>query len=299
MSKDAEVTAGAVLGDYLREQAARLRELDPEVRADAPDAVHQARVTTRRLRAALAAYRPLLERERTEPLREELRWLGRALGGARDAEVCRDRFASVLDALPDELILDGVREDLVGGAEAAMQEERVRVAAALDGERYRDLLESLDRLAEDPPLGERASRPAARELRRLAAKEWERASRLHAQALHAPAVARDEAMHEARKAARRARYGAEVAAVVLGGPAARLAKRLKAVQGELGDRHDAMELAGLLRRDAVGAHAEGRSTLTYGVMIQIELDRAARADASHGHTWSRAVKAGRRLARLP
>jgi CHAD domain-containing protein len=43
---------------------------------DEPDAVHQMRVATRRLRSALATYRPLLDRERTDPVRQELKWLG-------------------------------------------------------------------------------------------------------------------------------------------------------------------------------------------------------------------------------
>ena len=55
--------------------------------ADQPDAVHKARVATRRLRSALRTFRPLLDRTVTDPLRREVRWLTGALGAPRDAEV--------------------------------------------------------------------------------------------------------------------------------------------------------------------------------------------------------------------
>jgi len=50
--------AGEVVLAYLRTQAAALAAFGPLVRADAFDSVHQMRVTTRRLRAALRSCRP-------------------------------------------------------------------------------------------------------------------------------------------------------------------------------------------------------------------------------------------------
>jgi inorganic triphosphatase YgiF len=54
-------TVGAVLLAHLREQVDELLMRDRGARADQPDAVHKMRVATRRLRSALASYRPLLE----------------------------------------------------------------------------------------------------------------------------------------------------------------------------------------------------------------------------------------------
>ena len=45
------------------------------------------RVATRRLRAFLKVAAPLLDETWSEPLREELAWLGGALGPARDLDV--------------------------------------------------------------------------------------------------------------------------------------------------------------------------------------------------------------------
>src|SRR5690242_842175 len=73
-------TVGAVVAGHLTEQLRRLLELDGAVRADEPDAVHQMRVATRRLRSALATFRPALARAVTDPYRDELKWLGGLLG---------------------------------------------------------------------------------------------------------------------------------------------------------------------------------------------------------------------------
>src|SRR5664280_3182177 len=65
MSSAGRATAGAVVLAHLLAQVDRLVMHDRGARVDEPDAVHQMRVATRRLRSALATYRPLLDRERT------------------------------------------------------------------------------------------------------------------------------------------------------------------------------------------------------------------------------------------
>ena len=86
MTTEVRSQAGKVVSAYINAQAAQLKALDPAVRRDQPDAVHQMRVTTRRLRAALQAF-PKVVPASTAHLRDELRWLGQVLGDARDAEV--------------------------------------------------------------------------------------------------------------------------------------------------------------------------------------------------------------------
>src|SRR4051794_36727340 len=72
-------SAGAALLTYLAEQADRIAAEEIRVRRREPDSVHRLRIAARRLRSALQAYRPLLDRERTEPLVDGLRELGQAL----------------------------------------------------------------------------------------------------------------------------------------------------------------------------------------------------------------------------
>jgi inorganic triphosphatase YgiF len=52
--------AGDVVMAYIGTQAARLKALDPLVRENAPDSVHQMRVAARRLRSMLQAYPAIL-----------------------------------------------------------------------------------------------------------------------------------------------------------------------------------------------------------------------------------------------
>src|SRR5580704_7035513 len=79
--------AGEVVRAYLRTQAGVLSSLEPMVRADEPDAVHQMRVGTRRLRAAFRSFGTVIPRSRSEKVAGELKWLGGLLGPVRDGEV--------------------------------------------------------------------------------------------------------------------------------------------------------------------------------------------------------------------
>lgn len=75
---------------------------DPAASAD-PEYIHQMRVATRRLRAALRLFSPLLPADFAAPLLEPLRELMTVLGHARDLDVLLTEIAApVLHALPDE-----------------------------------------------------------------------------------------------------------------------------------------------------------------------------------------------------
>ncbi|HEX2550843.1 MAG TPA: CHAD domain-containing protein, partial [Nocardioidaceae bacterium] len=80
-------SAAEVVRAYLKVQVAKLRSLEPEVRADEFDSVHQMRVATRRLRATFRSFGPVIPRSATGKVAAELKWLGGLLGEARDGEV--------------------------------------------------------------------------------------------------------------------------------------------------------------------------------------------------------------------
>ena len=81
---------------YVQQHAATVRASLPLVLADAPDAIHAARVATRRLRSVLKTYRPLwVSGHRT--LRDELRWYASALSRPRDLEVVGAWLEALLD----------------------------------------------------------------------------------------------------------------------------------------------------------------------------------------------------------
>ena len=102
-------TAGDHVLAYIRHQAEAIVALDPAVRRDLPDSVHQMRVATRRLRSALRTYRKILDRGVTDPVGDELKWLAAELGIDRDQEVLDARLRARLDGLPRTLVLGPVR----------------------------------------------------------------------------------------------------------------------------------------------------------------------------------------------
>ena len=96
-----ESPARDVIRSVLAESVAAILRNDPLVRATKdPEAVHQARVATRRLRSHMRTFGPLLEPEWTDPLRSELGWLAMALGAVRDREVLLDRLRERAKSLP-------------------------------------------------------------------------------------------------------------------------------------------------------------------------------------------------------
>ena len=284
-------SAGDVVLAYLREHAARLKSLDPLVRADEPDAVHQMRVTTRRLRSTLQSFGEIIPRSGTEGMLAELKWLGGVLGEARDAEVLASRLEHNLRTIPPELVL--------GPAEARVQRHfapiqaaaRKNVLAALDSARYFALRDALDELLADPPLSAEADRPAGRVLPATARRTYRRTRRRIRQAGHTPPGGGQEAAyHEARKAAKRARYAGEAVSPALGQDARRFTKQMKKIQSVLGDHQDAVVARGVDRELGIGAHLAGENAFTFGLLYEREDQRAARLRAEARRTWKRAPK---------
>ena len=282
-------SAAAVVGDYIRAQREAIVGRDPRVRRDEPDSVHKMRVATRRLRSTLKTFRPLYDRATTDRLRAELRWLAEVLGEVRDSEVMAGRLDAALAAEPPELVLGPVAARLGDGMRARTARQRRALIAALDGRRYAALLDSLDELLATPAT-ERGRRPAGPELRRRVRKATGKVHDLLAAADRAagdPAAGpplpgvlhRDEALHEARKAAKQARYAAEAAVPAAGKPATALAAAMEDLQELLGDHHDSVVIRDLLREAAVAAHAAGESTFTYGLLHGRQAEAAHRLEA--------------------
>lgn len=279
-------TAGDAVLQHLREQVEELVSRDPGVRRDAPDAVHKMRVATRRLRSALKTCRPLLDRTVTDPVREELAFLAGVLGGARDAEVLRDRLRAHVAALPVELVLGPVTARIDSELVGRHVEAHGAVVAELDGPRYLALLDALTRLVEAPPWTARASRPARKQLRCLVRRTWRHLESAVAAADEAPTgEQRDELLHEARKIAKQVRYAAEAASDVLGADARRFAARVAAVQEALGEHQDSAVARDRLRELGAVAYLAGENGFTFGLLHGLERGRAREAEDSFVALW--------------
>ncbi|MFG2496984.1 CHAD domain-containing protein [Streptomyces sp. NPDC048441] len=296
---DVPVTAGDHVLAYLRAQRDALIALDPDVRRDLPDSVHQMRVATRRMRSAFRSYGKILDRTVTAPVGDELKWLAGELGIDRDQEVLTERLTARIAAAPRTLLLGPVRGRLRIWTVAHRAGSRRRTVAVLDGKRYLALLESVDALLTDPPLRPAAAAPAAEAeaLPKAVLKDYDRlATRVeHALALD-PGEGRDLAMHEARKAAKRARYAGEAAAPALGRPAKRFAKRMKAVQTVLGDHQDSVVAREALRNLAIQSHAAGETAFTWGLLYGQEEAAAADRERELPEVWAKASRAKLRSA---
>lgn len=269
------------LGIALEEQYLHMLAHDPGTRrGDDPEDLHQLRVATRRLRAYLRCARGLVERGWAEHLREELGWLGGALGPARDLDVMLDRFRAEVSAL-------GVEGLGAAGLVETLERERAgayaSVVEALTGERYVGLLDLLER-GSAPPAGSKST-PLAKIWRR----EARRMCRTFASLGGEPA---DGDLHASRIAVKRARYAADLAAHELGAAGAAFVSRAKALQDVLGAHQDAVVAEERIRS---WAEASGRSAEPAAARLsELERERRAAARAAWPEAWARLERAARK-----
>jgi CHAD domain-containing protein len=284
-------SAAEVVTAYLRTQVATLRSLEPKVRADEFDAVHQMRVTTRRLRGTLRSFGMVIPRSATGTLAAELKWLGGLLGAARDGEVLPEHLLASLEPVPVELLIGPVQARIQGHFAPRRAAAREQVIKALNSARYAKLLADLDRLALEPPLGPRAAAAARDVLPAAVRRAYRQAKRRMRRARHAPrGQVRDVALHEARKSARRARYAAEAASPAAGQHARRFARQMKKVQSVIGEHQDAVIAREASRDLGIGAHLAGENAFTYGLLHEREARQAERLQADARTVWKRASR---------
>jgi CHAD domain-containing protein len=284
-------SAGEAVLAYLRLQGHALASLEPMVRADAPDAVHQMRVATRRLRATLRSFGTVVSRPGTEHVAAELKWLGGLLGAARDGEVLPAHLHESLRPMQTELLIGPVLARVQGYYSPLRAAARGELLQALDSPRYVELLADLDRLTAGPLLGPQADAPARDVLPAAVRRAYRQAARRMRKARHAPpSQARDVALHETRKSVRRARYAAEASSLVNGRPAGRFAKQMKKVQSVLGDHQDTVLARQAARELGIGAHLTSENAFTYGLLWEVEQRRADQLQADACSVWKRASR---------
>ncbi|MCW3814617.1 CYTH and CHAD domain-containing protein [Micromonospora sp. DR5-3] len=269
--------------DYATAQRDALIGNHPGARSGDEDAVHDMRVAVRRLRSTLRTFRGLWDRRASEWLRGELRWLAGHLGPVRDTQVMAARLADAVRAEPDELVLGPVAARLAERFAADLATALDDLRTALDSDRYTELLRRLDALLEGPTTRTVDARWVARRVRRAVTRADERLDRALAAGTGAvperavdrsgrdagpdhPGGTDNIALHEARKAAKAARYAVEVREPAAGQPASRLVARLKELQDLLGAHQDSTVTREVLRRQALRAYANGEHTFTYGLL---------------------------------
>src|SRR5438067_116872 len=168
-----DAAAKDLIKNAIAESVAALLHHDPLVRTGRdPEAVHQARVATRKLRSNLRTFGPLLDVEWTEPLRSELGWLAIGLGAVRDREVLLERLRDRAQSLPASDLRSAA--SLLHLLELDIESLRQNLATDLDSQRYLDLLERLVEAAHSPATIGGAEQPASTALPPLATTPWRR-----------------------------------------------------------------------------------------------------------------------------
>jgi CHAD domain-containing protein len=284
-----ESPAGEVVLRYVDQQLEQIIRSDPLVRLDSPGSVHRMRVGTRRLRSALDTFRPVLSTETVKPLRPELKWLAGELGAARDAEVMRHRVLRALQAEDRQLHLGPL--DSVGiEMDRSYRTAHDRLLRALASDRYHRLVLAVHELSVNPPLTEKAERPARRVLPRRAARAYRRLeSRVTTAHDAATSAERDARLHAARKAAKKARYAAETLSDFFGEPAARFAEAMESLQEELGEHQDSIVMRARVEQ-LVQPETSAAAAFTYGRLHAQEQQRGDVAVEHFESAWRQARK---------
>ena len=272
-----DAPAKDVIQNVLAESVAALLHNDPLVRTGRdPEAVHQARVATRKMRSNLRTFGPLLDPGWTEPLRSELGWLAMGLGAVRDREVLLERLRGSASSLPASDQKSAA--SLLHLLENEIDGLRKKLIADLDSQRYIDLLETLVAAAHAPATLPEADQPARAVLPTMATTPWRR---LRSAVRQLPEAPTDPELHRIRILAKRARYAAEAVAPVAGPGAAAFAKAAAKLQTVLGEHQDSVTAQAWLR----DAKVTGRRAFVAGELIALERIAANAARAKWRKAW--------------
>ncbi|MDQ3855573.1 MAG: CHAD domain-containing protein, partial [Chloroflexota bacterium] len=238
---DGSLCLGEVAFAVLRRHFGVLLRKEAGVRlGEDPEELHDMRVATRRLRAAMRLFSDALPGEASE-LRDELGWLGRTLGDVRDLDVQLGQFHEWLEETSPEH-----REELaaLGSVLVERREQaRERMLSALNSQRYDRLVSAYTSMLQRGP---DPSAPAApRPILAVGPDLIERRFRKVRKAGEGitPASSPDE-YHRLRIEGKKLRYALEFLTNVYGGPAKALVRPLVELQDLLGthqDTHVAMD----------------------------------------------------------
>lgn len=247
-------TAGDAFGAIVRNCLDQLRANEAAIlESEDDEAIHQFRVAIRRFRAAIGAYRELIDDGAHAMMSIDLRWLQRQFGPARDLDVL---IAETLVPMYARLLGQTAIGELLDIAKLARKEARRRAHQALDNPRYAVMLLQIYRLlltddwrgrsavaqfGLDRPVGDFAGEWLSKAHKRLVRLGGEHA------ALSEPEL------HRLRLLGKKMRYGAQsFASLYRAKRTEKYLVHLAAIQDHLGSLNDAVVgrhlLVGLIER---------------------------------------------------
>lgn len=268
---------------YVVEQRDAILRHEPGARLGAdPENLHQLRVASRRLRAALRTGSRLVDPEWQVSLRDELRRLGRVTAPLRDLDVLLEWLVSECERLPL-----GDR-DPAQTLLAELRDERERrhseLVQALDGPGAR----VLGALESPVPSAPRAAR------QRLRVRVAADLQRLVDDVRHAGRAPQDAELHRLRLTVKRVRYSVELAGAPRSGGASRLLDAARQLQDALGTYQDTVAAEHRLR--ALAAHSRnGSVAFAAGALAERRRRARRRVAAELPHAWKQLHLAARRF----
>lgn len=291
---DATLTVGEVAFASMRRQLAQMLAREPGTRlGEDPEELHDMRVATRRLRAAMKVFEPALP-VKMRGYEAELKHFAGALGEVRDLDVQLVQLGGWISEASAE---DGepLRElgAVLAGRRAAARE---RMLKTLDSRRYERFVGALAAALQKGPSARSpyARRPVTAvgpEIMGRARRRFRKAGDRIGRSSH------PEEYHELRKRAKRLRYALEFFSEVYGPSAGNFVKRLKGLQDVLGDHQDAeiakVHLRGLVKESGARPGSRKRDRLSpeavfaMGMVYQRYDEEAARLRGAFPKAYGR------------
>jgi triphosphatase len=255
---DATLSCGGVAFAILRRHFGQMLAHEPGVRlGEDPEELHDMRVATRRLRAALKLYSDFLPK-RSERYERDLRWVAGALGEVRDLDVH-------LEGLSEEASRNGeVLEEVVSLLRERRNEARRGMLEALDSNRYERLIASFSatlRRGRSPTPTSPILEVAPNLIRDRYKKVRKSANRLSEDSP-------PEHYHDLRKKGKRLRYALEPLQEIYGKQAQKMVKLLKKIQDDLGDHQDFIVASGLMEELGVAGDRPPQVIFSMGSMAE-------------------------------
>jgi CHAD domain-containing protein len=231
------------------------RMLDHEAGARAGsdiEQVHDMRVATRRMRAALRVFADYLDAAAFKPFAKMLRRTARTLGAVRDLDVFREKAQHYLDTLPDERQAE--LDPLLAAWQTEYQRAREELLALFDSAAYGRFKIAFEKFLRTPGAGapttdiqseEPRTQRVRDELPIILLRGWATV-RAYDESVSVPAVPLAR-LHQLRIASKGLRYTLEFFTGVLTPDAQPLIEQIKQLQDHLGNLQDAVVACNHLR----------------------------------------------------
>jgi triphosphatase len=251
---DGALSTGEFAFRILRKQFGIFLAHEPGTRiGEDPEELHDMRVATRRMRAAMKIFEVALP-ARTRAFRDSLKWVAGALGEVRDIDVQLGHLEGwTSEAAPEDREPLKALRTVLEGRRAEARKAMLRV---LDSRRYARLIASFADFLRNGPSQRAAGarQPITEAATGLVRKPYRKVRKLGDPLTEESSA---EEFHELRKKGKRLRYALEFLSEIYGEPLKEFIGPLKDLQDVLGDHQDA-EVATTHLRELSLARGRGR-----------------------------------------